>query len=294
MASQFAENILETSDKGCNRCPPCPVCNGSSWIDLPQETKRWRVYEPGRIYECTKCGLRRVWPQPTDQENLATFNDPSYYQKVVGKKHRFFRERVRLIKSVARSNQRRLLDVGCALGDMLLVAKDEGFDAEGIELSNYAVQYARQVHGLSVSNTAVENIPGESYDIVHANHVLEHVFDPLSFFIQLHRILKPEGICVVEVPNEFRNLMARLSILLRRPRERPTPTIHLWFFDPPTLLHLAENAGFREITMLTWSGRVPVHENGIKARFGAVLRNLIRGLADRTKQGENIVVICRK
>lgn len=39
-----------------------------------------------------------------------------------------------------------------------------------------------------------------SFDLVFANHHLEHVADPLQFLGEVHRILKPGGRAVIQVP----------------------------------------------------------------------------------------------
>lgn len=272
----------------------CPVCDGTVWQPLPDHTKRWLVRPPGVIYRCKNCGLLAVWPRPSEETNEETFNDPSYYRDVVGKKERFFRERVRLIKSLAQPHQKKLLDVGCALGDMLVIAREEGFSVEGIEFSEYAAQYAREHHGIQVSNTPVDQLPDETQDVVHANHVMEHVFDPLAFAIQLRRILTEDGLCVIEVPNEFMNLMVRFNDIVRRPRSRNKPSIHLFFFDPKTLHRLMLKAGFREVKLFTWTPQLEISAGSPVHRAKLMMWNQIRILADRIKRGSNLVGVYRK
>jgi SAM-dependent methyltransferase len=52
---------------------------------------------------------------------------------------------------------------------------------------------------LTLDMTAIA-LPSECFDVVIANHVLEHIQDDLSAIREMHRMLRPGGIAIVSVP----------------------------------------------------------------------------------------------
>jgi 2-polyprenyl-3-methyl-5-hydroxy-6-metoxy-1,4-benzoquinol methylase len=272
----------------------CPLCGNKHMDSLSDLTQRWLIPAPGNIISCDNCGVRMVWPQPPEELNNEFYEDEIYYREIVGRKRLFFQNRVKLIQYLTRPGQIELLDVGCGLGEMLIIAREEGFKVTGIELSKYASQYANEKFGLQVLNIPVEQAISCRYDIVHANHVLEHVHDPVQFVSQLYRLLKPDGVCIIEVPNEFMNLMAILNDLIMRPKYRTTPSLHLFFFSPKNLNKVMCIAGFNQIQIKTWSHQLMVTNIRKDQMIIFCLRNWFRKIADFTLNGENILCICRK
>src|SRR3954454_2818533 len=61
-------------------------------------------------------------------------------------------------------------------------------------------------------------ISDDSQDFVIASHVIEHLADPLRFLDEIHRVLRPEGACILLVPERHRSF--------DHPRA-PTPLEHL-------------------------------------------------------------------
>src|SRR5439155_704283 len=102
------------------------------------------------------CGLVRQATRPSataalyDSDYYATENPKGGYANYFldsDVNRRTFRDRIRAIES-RYGRKGRLLDVGCALGDFLIEAKDAGWDVAGVEISRYAAQRARERSGL--------------------------------------------------------------------------------------------------------------------------------------------------
>jgi SAM-dependent methyltransferase len=72
----------------------------------------------------------------------------------------------------------------------------------------------------------------DSFDVVVAGEVLEHLADPALAVEHVRRVLRPDGRFVGSVPNAFR-LKSRLRFLAGRPPE--TDDTHLQLFTPDTL-----------------------------------------------------------
>jgi 2-polyprenyl-3-methyl-5-hydroxy-6-metoxy-1,4-benzoquinol methylase len=269
--------------------PVCPICGTNQGRIAAGVAERWLVPAPGRVWDCPTCGLRRVWPQSSFNENSERFEDEAYYAKTVGVKREHFGRRAAFIRSL--TSRKRFLDVGCGRGEMLIEAQAVGFEADGIELSTYAASFGRETYKLRISNIPIQDVAAESYDVVHSSHVLEHVHDPVEFASHIKRALAPNGICVLEVPNEFMNLTTRLNDLAGRSRKRVLPSIHLFYFAPITLRRLMEKAGFETMQVFTYSHRLKTESTSFFKEMDSGLRNMLRNIADTARQGDNIVYV---
>lgn len=97
---------------------------------------------------------------------------------------------------------RRILDIGCGFGSMLVMLKEFG-DPIGADMSIEAVKRARQKTGLTIIHGVLpEEIPlrEKSFDVITAFDILEHIKDDTLAFRSVHRLLKPDGLFVLTVP----------------------------------------------------------------------------------------------
>ena len=96
----------------------------------------------------------------------------------------------------------RLLDVGCGNGGFLLLARQAGWQVEGLDFDAGAVQAARS-RGLEVHHGGIEVLGERSacFDFITLSHVIEHVHDPLILMRTLNRLLKDSGTLWLETPN---------------------------------------------------------------------------------------------
>ena len=131
-----------------------------------------------------------------------------------------------------------LLDVGCGIGIFLKAAHDAGYDTVGLEISQYAIEYARKKYGLDVLNCDLENskLSQKKFDVITLWHVLEHVTDPVEFLAKIKNLLKKDGILAIEVPN-IGSFAAKISGLNW---EMMAPDEHFSFFTMETLTRLLE------------------------------------------------------
>jgi 2-polyprenyl-3-methyl-5-hydroxy-6-metoxy-1,4-benzoquinol methylase len=146
----------------------------------------------------------------------------------------------------------RILDVGCGPGKLLRVLRDDGWDAYGVDFSQIAVDHARRVHGLNVKLGDLREAAYDEafFDVVIFNHVLEHVYNPVETLQEVHRILKPGGLLVINIPNagsfEAR-VFGRWWVQWDVPR-------HLYHFTKKTMQSLLSTTRFRLIEVKQGSG----------------------------------------
>ncbi|PHS02504.1 MAG: hypothetical protein COA78_20855 [Blastopirellula sp.] len=97
----------------------------------------------------------------------------------------------------------RLLDIGAGGGEFVYLAKQQGFDASGIEPNRGYAEYARNQYQIDIQVGSLQDIQlePESYDLITMFHVLEHLDSPVTVLQDLVAALKFGGQLLIEVPN---------------------------------------------------------------------------------------------
>jgi len=120
-------------------------------------------------------------------------------------------EKVRLIRTQQRSG--RLLDYGCSWGYGVLQFCKAGFNAMGYEVSLPRARFGREHLSVKIleSRTELEELSDHYFDVIVANHVLEHLHDPYTALQDWRRLLRPTGVLLVFVPNGWGENARRLG-----------------------------------------------------------------------------------
>jgi 2-polyprenyl-3-methyl-5-hydroxy-6-metoxy-1,4-benzoquinol methylase len=127
------------------------------------------------------------------------------------------------------------------MGLFLSKARQRGLEVTGIELSEAASKKARQEYGFVFQHEKMEDFnPHRQFDIVHLNHVLEHLADPHRAVKVICEFLEPGGVVYIEVPMQL-NVYDRVKyrILKRGWKFDCINSIHHpVFYSPRTLRQL--------------------------------------------------------
>jgi len=94
------------------------------------------------------------------------------------------------------------LELGSAHGAFVALLSWAGFDAAGLELSPWLVNYARETFAVRMYQGPLEKqtIESGSLDVIILMDVLEHLTDPLSTMQRALELLKPEGLLFIQTP----------------------------------------------------------------------------------------------
>jgi 2-polyprenyl-3-methyl-5-hydroxy-6-metoxy-1,4-benzoquinol methylase len=101
----------------------------------------------------------------------------------------------------------RVLEIGSGFGALSAALRDDFGASEviAVEPDPQAAAVAQQAFGLATVNKTIEDFmaqyTGEKFDLVLAHHVLEHFLDPAAFGTALNRLVKPDGLIYIGVPN---------------------------------------------------------------------------------------------
>lgn len=115
-----------------------------------------------------------------------------------------------------------VLDVGCGNGMYLRELSRRRVDAVGCDLSPGMLTSARPYPRLVNSDVTKLPFPADTFDVVLAPHMLYHVSDRDAAAVELRRVLKSTGCCVV-VTNGERH-MRSLRALVEAAVRKATPT----------------------------------------------------------------------
>jgi 2-polyprenyl-3-methyl-5-hydroxy-6-metoxy-1,4-benzoquinol methylase len=241
----------------------CNLCGRDEWrVRYPStlhssqelDVDVFRCTSPGygshtQIVECNHCGLVYANPRWTMAEIEAAYEaveDETYVDERAGREITFRKHLAALEKWTGPGNGRALLDVGAYIGVFVEAAAGSGWDAWGIEPSNWAVDQA-QKQGLPVyQGTQDAPILDEKlFDVVTMWDVIEHVSNPVGELKKSFDLLKPGGWLAVHTMN-IDSMTARLM----GSRWPWLMDMHLTYFSQKTLAAMLRTAGFEVI----WSG----------------------------------------
>lgn len=121
--------------------------------------------------------------------------------------HWWFRARrelvARFLSGLALTDRAIILDVGSSTGTNLRLLKEMGFRKfQGVDTSPEAIEWCRQKGLGLVSRADAQDLPfpEQSFDVVLATDVLEHLDDDQKGMNEFFRVLRPGGWALVTVP----------------------------------------------------------------------------------------------
>jgi len=175
------------------------------------------------------------------------------------------------------------LDIGCGNGKLLLLAKADGWDVKGLELSEFYARTIKEKHQIEVEvgNFLEFEKHTEKYDLISLRHVLEHLPDSILALNKINELLVDGGFAVMEFPNieghefKFKRLFEKLGLLRKKYPENYKPG-HSNEFSEKSFRYLTKQTGFELIIWQTYSSKNSVDFLYNWTNFGSKARVLIQ------------------
>ncbi len=284
-----------------DRVPACWICGSDAFVpvheaifelsEYSRQDPELAAYSGSRVtlQRCRACGFA----QPAALPALPNFFDRMYDQRwaddwIAGEHDAGYKDRIFadiLAALGARVTQgRALLDVGAHAGRFLRLARNAGWNGEGLELNPKTAAYAAQVSGAVVHQGNINTFaPGGCYDAVTLTDVLEHVPRPLDVLARVRTFLCPGGWLAIKVPNGPAQRMKETLRARLRPSYRATLAdnlVHVNHFSAGSLARALTAAGFRDVTVMAAAPELPGDTSGGSAgRWGRLAAyHVARGL----------------
>lgn len=250
----------------------CPICKS-------ENCKKLEHRKPYNIIKCNNCDLFFTYPLPKLQELYDYYQGiehniiPDYrfeeWRKVSGHHMEQMLDVVNQIPGADKGNK--FLEVGCGLGFHLKKAKEIGWKEWGLDLDKKAVDKARSKLGINVRSCDLidANFPKNFFTVVLARDVIEHLPDPIGFLQEVNRIMKKNGVLILQTPNSLsidcfldpaklisrykqigkihaqKPVVKRIGFFFSRAWSFMNPPYHLYCFSSKNLKLMLEMTGFQ-------------------------------------------------
>lgn len=292
-----------------NSCPICGaeertlVYNGT--FDF-EDTTRNHLDPYGSHYQinqCSGCGL--VFSSPTLHEHdIAALYEQAPHTNILAGEEENVRRTMQLYYELARPYliaRERILDIGCDIGLMLDLARQDGFrELYGLEPGLVARRQAMTIPGAIISEAFYEkqDFPKDYFDFIIFIHVIDHLVDPSKVVERAVRHLKPGGVAIAVV-HDSESLLAKVS----GERFPPYNLYHHYFFSKRTLQRLFESRGFETLKVVStgncysigfFAGKVPGIPEWLRGRLVRGLNKVYVGKMSITIPIGNIGIVVRR
>lgn len=276
-------------------CLVCGSASRESVITLRPDAHR-RVHAhtaqtPVRFVVCKDCGCLYQTPRYTLDELRPIYAD-EYRKETVDANGvpnstylEFARTKSRaeftwITERLGGMRPGRVLEAGCATGQLLRFFKDAGWEAVGLEPTRVFAEYGSRVHGIQILPVLFEEAELTStFDLIILSQVLEHVLDPGAVLARAARLLAPGGRLYVSVPY-FE------TYLPVRPARELFISTHLYAFSPASLRNVARGSALSAEAVGTMTRYLcalfaPGTPGPLERDDSKMIRRRVRGLARR-------------
>jgi 2-polyprenyl-3-methyl-5-hydroxy-6-metoxy-1,4-benzoquinol methylase len=217
----------------------CPVCHS-------RENKTLFIKRGYTFVRCFTCGMIYTNPQVKQKIVNECYKGESYSTelwmdvlkntKETEWRQDYYNSILEHIENIVGKGS--LLDVGCAVGHFLDIARTAGWETTGLELSETGHRYCTENLNLNVLNKTIEEseLPKESFDAITLIGVLEHITDPIDIIESCKKLLKKGGLICVIVPNVY----SLINMVIHQEAVTFDGRNHLLYFSTKTLTNLFE------------------------------------------------------
>ena len=260
---------------------PCPVCR----VEAPRESLSANGY---RYLRCQECKLLYLDPLPLEDDLAKYYQDyrsvkaaegcgyltPGTLQTYRQEKELTFTDLGFDLRSL---RSKKLLEIGCANGPFLTLAKDMGAETMGIDISADLVEEGIR-YGLNCRVARVEEVQG-IFDVICLWDLIEHVTAPREFLKEIRRLSAVGTQLFIQTPR-----YGRVAELFAESWRYLLPVEHVVLYSLESLTALLAEFGFRRQSWVSFgsgntSGTVPP---AVKRAFD--------GLAKETGHGDTLAL----
>ena len=213
---------------------------------------------PYRLVQCTDCGLVYRNPAEREHELRAIYAREAPAPEVMRTLHETQLTAMRRQASALRRILGRNgsgLEVGSYVGAFLAAGREEGLQFEGLDINPDVNDFVRSL-GFAAHDGDLDTFePGRTYDVIAVWNTFDQLADPRGAVLRARRLLAPNGMLAIRVPNGAFYATQRRNFANRnRRRSRAARALlaqnnllsfpYRWGFTPRSLRKLVADGGF--------------------------------------------------
>lgn len=236
----------------------CPICGGANpslylraTSKPPAVPSQIQVTEKffglhGDMVRCANCSFIYIGDLSYVRKVASLYrkmSDTAYVQEEKERRLSF----INILKTLEKITGRKtgkILDIGCCTGALLSEAKERGWKPYGIDPSVWACKMAQKMHGLDIINGTLDTyrFPKGNFAAVTLLDVFEHLENPKSVLVKIHKLLKKDGLLCLVTP-DFSSTTAKILGI----RWWGIRLAHLSYFRWRNLSYLFQVTGFKMV-----------------------------------------------
>lgn len=296
-----------TSQSDVEYLEACPGCKSQHFTELqqPNEYKIFltdadEMFVTVGVCGCEQCGLIFLNPRMGAEKLFEYYTKQSRIPRVAVDLNSPFavlmEMQIDLIESIKPIDSgMSILEIGCAEGFFLQSVErrsNNKIDLYGVELSEKYIKQAKaNLSDATIYEIPLENVDfqGLQFDFIVLRHVFEHLRSPVECLNKIKRILAPDGVLYIEVPDS-QNTIPSISRFYHHE--------HYLYFTPKILNHYLKACGFNPLVCERFEGNpagsgfcYPVIRSvsaSAKAATGVVLPGYAKKIYQESKARQDV------
>jgi SAM-dependent methyltransferase len=253
---------------------------------------------PDWIEICKKTGVHRFLPASTRNYDSSYFlseyknqYNKTYFEDEINLRS-IAKQRLDLLKRIFpgkqdSKNPLRLLEIGSATGFFLDEARKLGYEAQGIEISEEASEYALKNLKLDIWKGSFVDFPENGkFDVIASFFTLEHMSQIEAIWQKIANLLKPGGAILVAFPSFYGP-----TFQTNAPEWFKThPEDHFFDYDPRSIQKLLKELNFDVVFQMPLS----FHPNRDRGWRGRLPLSIYKWISKITCYGDTMQTVAKK
>ena len=161
---------------------------------------RTRDIDPLNVLKCKQSGVfvleeivtSNNYYEDTHKDGILSLGDATFKQTLGDDLRRFEQHKDKTTDSD-------ILDFGCGWGGYLSLTKEISRSSIGMEINLNNMEIVKS-NGMECFSS-FEEINNYTFDLITLHHVFEHLENPLETLTNLRKLLKDDGVLIIEVPH---------------------------------------------------------------------------------------------
>lgn len=207
--------------------------------------------ENAKVYQCNECTLTFIYPMMSEKEEHEFYKNFNEHIKARGlatgeslenyhnKSLVVAQERMDIVSKYF-VEKSKVLEVGSSTGAFLSLLQN--CDTSAVEPSDDNREFSKQFITHKAYRLIEDISESEKFDIICMFHVFEHIKEPARFLTNCKKLLKEDGIILIEVPHIEDPLISIYDI--KEFKDFVFQPMHPMIYSVPSLEYIFKQSGF--------------------------------------------------